>query len=239
MSSEKIKGYWWFIRNSIFVIIYALLAIPGYEIVAKIHLNEPVHLFTPIDYMIPPIMGWALIYVFIFYPFVLYTIAYFTYIKPERSLRFFSSLFLIYAISFITYIIFPVEMIRPNLNPNAPDFFTRVMAKYYASDPPVNCFPSLHAANSSIAAYHLSNEEPKGKYVFWSIAFLVMVSTLFVRQHVIVDEIAGFAVAIFAGVLSDKFIKLEEIGSKYMVFRVALAVTLATLVALFMLISYV
>ena len=237
--SEKVGTLKWFIRNTIYVVVYAILAVPLYDIVATIHLTNPIHLFTPIDYSIPPIMTFAIIYVFTFYPFVLYTIAYFAYIRPNRSNQFFISLFIIYAISFLTYMIMPVEMIRPTLNPNSPDFFTRVMAKYYASDPPFNCFPSLHAANSSISAYYLTREKPKYWYIFWLIALLVMISTLFVRQHVIVDEIAGFILAIFAGKISEKYIKIEETENRYPLYMAIFAIILATLVSVFMLISYI
>lgn len=235
----KLGENFWVIRNTLFIIIYAVLALFVYDLVAEFHIREPTHLFTPLDYSIPPIMTWAIVYVFIFYPFVLYTIAYFSYIKPDRSLRFFVSLFIIYAVSYITYIVFPVEMIRPTLDINSPNFFERVMAKYYESDPPLNCFPSLHAANSSIAAYHLSKENKKLSPIFWLIALLVMISTLFVRQHVIADEIAGFLVAVIAGKISDKYVKKEEISDKYLYVRIAVALIIATLVTVFLVSAYI
>lgn len=237
--SEKVSFSKWFIRNTIFIAIYAILAIPLYDIIAEIHFINPIHLFTPIDYAIPPIMSFAIIYVFMFYPFVLYTIGYFAYIKPNRSKQFFISLFTVYAISFIVYIIMPVEMIRPNISTTDPDFFTRVMAKYYASDPPLNCFPSLHAGIASILAYNLSKEKPKYWYVFWIFALLVMISTLFVRQHVIADEIAGFLVAIFAGKITEKYVKTEEVENKYPLYTTILAIVLATLVTIITVIPYI
>ena len=232
------KFWFWFVRNTFFIIVYAILAMPMYDFINSIY-EHGYSLATPLDNAIPPVWEFAIIYVFIFYPFVLYTIAYFAYIKPQRSLRFFSSLFLIYLVSFIVYIVFPVEMMRPSISTNSPNFFERVMAKYYESDRPLNCFPSLHAANSSIAAYHLSAEYPKYKYIFWGIAVLVMLSTLFVRQHVIADEIAGFLLAYFAGWLSDKYVPKEEPEDKYWMPRLLLALILATLVSIFLLSSYI
>ena len=236
----------WVLRNTIFVVIYAILAMPMYDIINSIY-PQGFSLATPLDDAIPPIWEFAIVYVFIFYPFVLYTIAYFAYIKPKRSLRFFASLFVIYLISFITYIVFPVEMVArrnlyPNTNypsPNSQNFFERVMAKYFESDKPLNCFPSLHAANSSIAAYYLSKEKPKYSYIFWGIAILVMISTLFVRQHVIADEIAGFLVAIFAGKISEKYLPEQELENKAWLWRVVFALLLATLVTVYLLTSYI
>lgn len=195
--SSMVKRWYWFIKSTIYIIIYAVLALPLYHIVSEIHITEPHTLFSPIDYYIPFISAFAIFYVFIFYPFILFTIGYFVYIRPEKADRFFSALFLIYAVSFITYIVFPVMMIRPNPNSLPKDFLSQVMKKYYESDPPLNCFPSLHAALSTIAAYYLSKEKPKYRIIFWFIATCIILSTLFVRQHVIVDEIAGFALSLF------------------------------------------
>jgi len=242
--SEKFKT--WILRNTLFVIIYAILAMPMYDIINSLY-PQGYSLATPLDNAIPAIWEFAVFYVFIFYPFILYTVAYYAYIKPEKSLRFFTSLFIIYTISFITYIIFPVEMIArrtlyPNTNypnPNSTNIFERVMAKYFESDKPLNCFPSLHAANSTITAYYLSKEKPKYKYIFWGIALMVILSTLFVRQHVIADEIAGFLVAILAGKIAEKYLPEQKPENKAWKSRLIFALALATIVVAYMLTSYI
>lgn len=114
MSERRISFVLWFLKSTVFVIVYAFVAIFLYDIVADIHLTEPHTLFTPIDKAIPFISLFAIPYVFITYPFVLYTFGYFAYIKPQRMNRYFVSILIIYIISYITYIIFPVMMIRPD-----------------------------------------------------------------------------------------------------------------------------
>ena len=233
------KDIKWLFKSIIYIIIYALLAVPGYELVSKIHLQEPITLFSPIDYQIPFISAFAIIYVFIFYPFIIYTIGYFAFIKPEKADRFFASLFLVYTISFITYIIMPVKMIRPDPASLPSDFLSQVMANYYLSDPPLNCFPSLHAANSTLAAYYLSREKSKYKWLFWSIAGGVILSTLFVRQHVIADEIAGFLVAYFASFISEKYIPEKEMSIGYLKVRHIVTIILVILISFGMVYSYI
>jgi len=129
-------------------------------------------------------------------------------------------------------------MDRPDLSGRT-DFLSRVMNKYYEDDLPVNCFPSLHAANSTLSAYFLSREKPKYAFLFWLIAVLVMVSTLFVRQHVIADEIAGFLVAFFASYISEKLISVGPEVKEYFKARVIFTVVLASLITVVMLLAYI
>lgn len=233
------KDYKWLLKSILYLIIYALLAIPGYEIVSKIHIQEPITLFSPVDYQIPFISAFAIIYVFIFYPFIIYTIGYFAFIKPEKADRFFVSLFLVYVVSFIIYIIIPVKMIRPNPSTLPKDFLSQVMANYYLSDPPLNCFPSLHAANSTLAAYYLSKEKEKYWWIFWVIAGSVIISTLFVRQHVIADEIAGFILAYGASLVGEKYIPVKKLEIGHYKVRYIITLILAALISFGMVYSYI
>ena len=88
--------------------------------------------------------------------------------------------------------------------------------EYYVDDTSFNCFPSLHAAVSTMIFYcwyrysKIEHDNPKAPPKWlrqilaistFVIAILVMLSTLFVKQHYIVDEIAGFILAIGVGKL--------------------------------------
>ena len=240
---ERIKEWLWFIKNIILTIIYAIVSLPLYHIIAElsIELSTPHTLFTPIDWMIPFIGYFSIFYVFLFYPFILFTFGYFAFVKPEKFNKYYVALMLIYAISYIIYLIFPVMMIRPKPEELPKDFFSQVMAKYYESDPPYNCFPSLHAATSTLTAYWLSKEEKTKKYkwLWWFIAIMVMISTLFVRQHVIADEIAGFLVAYFCSCFADRKIKEGKPFEKYFIPRVIFTIILASLVTIFIISGYI
>lgn len=68
----------------------------------------------------------------------------------------------------------------------------------YGSDPPYNCFPSLHVAHSFVSALACYRVH-RGVGVAASFcAALVGVSTLFTKQHYIADVIAGMAMAFAA-----------------------------------------
>ncbi len=236
--NESLKSNIWLFKGFLFSIIYYVVAVMLYHVVAEIHIQEPKTLFSPIDYLIPFIPFFVIFYVFIFYPFVIFTLGYFLFYRTGRTNQFFTALMIVYAISYITYIIFPVMMIRPSPEELPNDFLSKVMAKYYELDPPLNCFPSLHAANSTLAAYFLSKEKKDYSILWWFIAFMVILSTLFVRQHVIADEIAGFLVAYFAGYLAERKIPTsKDVGNKKI--RMIIFVVLATLISLFEVLSYI
>ena len=89
----------------------------------------------------------------------------------------------------------------------------------FANDTSFNCFPSLYAAVSTIcffAWFRYAKTKPSKITKATSIAALVIaagviLSTLFIKQHYIADEIAGVVLALFVGKLVfDKFWKIQE-----------------------------
>lgn len=236
---KYLREYFWLLKAFGYIVVYAIIAIVLYSYVAAHSIRPPTTLFTPIDHSIPFISAFAIFYVFIFYPFLIYSLAYFWMIRTEKSDQLFVALLIMYLICYVIYIVFPVMMIRPSPQELPNDFLSRVMAKYYEKDPPLNCFPSLHAALSSIIAYFWSKERPQYKCAFWAIAVLVMISTLFVRQHVIVDEIAGFMVAILSGYIAEKKIRPAEPIQKHYTLRMILGVGIATLIVIISIAVYI
>jgi membrane-associated phospholipid phosphatase len=90
------------------------------------------------------------------------------------------------------------------------------MYAYYVSDTSFNCFPSLHAAVSAASAYtwyryaRLKPNMPRSVLAAAAIiiALAVVLSTLFVRQHYIADELAGVLLAVLvAGFTFDRLWK--------------------------------
>ena len=224
------------IKSVFYIFVFAICALFLYDAVASILLRPPAVLMTPLDELIPFISGFAVLYVFVFYPFLLLTIGYYAFIKPEKSDRFFLALFAVYGVSFLTYLVFPVMTIRPS-----PDFLSQVMANYYRSDPPLNCFPSLHAVLSTLSAFFLAKETRNIalKVGVWGVAVGIMISTLFVKQHVIADEIAGFILTYMVGYLSNRYVPLADVKVGYFKVRIVVAVVLALLVAGWMISSYI
>ncbi|NOZ00685.1 MAG: phosphatase PAP2 family protein [Deltaproteobacteria bacterium] len=109
-------------------------------------------------------------------------------------LRLVIGLVIMLAISYAFFLTMPVTYPRPSL-PDGPEFPVWVMQIVHGRDPPWNCLPSTHCAVALLAA--LTMYESSRKLGIWALmtAFLIALSTIFTKQHYIVDAIAGFALA--------------------------------------------
>ena len=93
------------------------------------------------------------------------------------------------------FIIIPTSMVRPEIT--SEDFFSRIMRFLYSIDAPDNLFPSIHCLESMVCIHGALRMKRIGRWYLWlTLAFsaLVFISTVLVKQHVILDIIAGIAV---------------------------------------------
>ena len=65
----------------------------------------------------------------------------------------------------------------------------------YDMDPPVNCFPSLHVAHSFVGAFAVWRMHRRLGAIAIACAAIVGVSTLFTKQHYVLDVIGGLLLA--------------------------------------------
>ena len=165
------------------------------------------HLNTALDNLIPFAPAWAIFYLYLFYPLSAITMMYFVFIDYRRGYPLAFSLVLINLVADVVYVVFPVttDIYRQELlaHPMTGNPFATAMYAHYASDPSFNCFPSLHAAVAVIcfyAWYRYARLRPNRitrviAIVMFVVAVGVILSTLFVKQHYIADEIAGIVLA--------------------------------------------
>ncbi|MGN0361736.1 MAG: phosphatase PAP2 family protein [Bilifractor sp.] len=90
--------------------------------------------------------------------------------------------------------------IRPDQMPNN-NIFCMLVEKLYASDTPTNVFPSIHVFNSLSAALAVNNCKSLKKYRglrigTFVLAFLIILSTMFVKQHSVYDVVGGIFMSI-------------------------------------------
>ena len=163
--------------------------------------------FGGLDNLIPFVPDMAIFYVFLFYSMVIITMIYFTFIASDKGYALGWALVIINFIAIIVYIFFPVSTYWYRLDllahPLTGNPWAQLMYAYYSYDTSFNCFPSLHAAVSTAMAYtwyRYSKIKPLKITISISIiaiitAIGVILSTLFVKQHYIADEIAGVLLA--------------------------------------------
>lgn len=139
------------------------------------------------EYFLIPYLFW-----FVFLAgMVLYTLLF----DVESFKKYMYFIIISYSVTIFIYLVFPnCQNLRPTefVNDNV---FTDIMRRYYAFDTNTNVCPSLHVVGSlavASAAMHTKGFEKKWvKALFWVTAVLISISTVFVKQHSVVDVLAA------------------------------------------------
>ena len=121
----------------------------------------------------------------------------------RRLMRF---IMISYTVAVVIYILFPTcqelrpaEFARDNV-------LTRFIAWFYTFDTHTNVCPSLHVIGSAAVACTAWNTRGLNtlgsRLAFWTAAVLISVSTVFMRQHSVLDILAAIPVCLLAGLCS-------------------------------------
>lgn len=88
------------------------------------------------------------------------------------------------------FVVYPTSAPRPG-KVDGEGFAVWGLRALYSADPPYNCFPSLHVAHSFVSALASARVHRRLGVVAITAATLVAVSTLFTKQHYVLDVVAG------------------------------------------------
>lgn len=152
-------------------------------------------LVTKFDMATPFIKSFIIPYI-AWYPFIFLTMAYICYKDKEIFFKTVVSYNLGLIASYITFLFFQTTVPRPELTGN--DIMTKLVMLIYGNDEPYNCFPSIHVLTSflMVKAILASKFRSKTSILVISISsILIIASTLFVKQHVILDVFSGILYA--------------------------------------------
>lgn len=151
-----------------------------------------------VDQAIPFMPLWQYVYMSI-YTFVLLPAV---YIKHNETFRRAVYAFLmVQLLSFGVFLSYPTRISRPVEKVAAKkDFTSWGIHLNYQIDKPYNCFPSLHVANSYVAALTVFHVDPRMGILALIWGTLISFSTLAVKHHFFWDIVGGFAIA-FIGYL--------------------------------------
>jgi membrane-associated phospholipid phosphatase len=101
-------------------------------------------------------------------------------------------------VSWVFFVAMPVKMaLRPDeaaLQLDGPS--ATLTSFFYFIDPPLNCFPSMHLALGVWSGLMLIEDRPRLKWVVWPIIWWIAVSVLLIRQHYLLDAVAGTSLAL-------------------------------------------
>lgn len=153
--------------------------------------GESHSLAVSLDRAIPFVAPFVWIYLTVYMMFVIP----FLLIRDPRFFRLCALSYLsVIAVTIAAFVIYPVRYERPPVFVDS--LHTWAVSLVYAFDAPVNCFPSMHASVAMMAALiMLEVSTPVGVLALLH-TILIGASTLFIKQHYILDILGGFALAV-------------------------------------------
>ena len=159
--------------------------------------HNPRDFSLSIDYQIPFLPGWAWVYIgsFLFW-FYIYTTA--ARDSGETACKLAVSDIVGKLICLLFFLLLPTTNVRPEVQGTG--FTPFLMRTIYALDSPTNLFPSIHCFIPWLGMRYIfsaKNLKHKGIHCMISLVGTLMVfaSTLFTKQHVLVDIPGAIAVA--------------------------------------------
>ncbi|WP_096156522.1 phosphatase PAP2 family protein [Bacillus sp. FJAT-45066] len=158
----------------------------------------------PIDQEIPFITAFIIPYI-IWYAFIFGYLVYFCFKDTDVYVKTLITIVVGELICFVIYFFFQTTVPRPTIQGNG--FFEMLVKYIYAHDRPVNCFPSIHVLTTyaiMLASFHIKNKHKWNTYFIHVMGSLIILSTLFIKQHVILDMVASmFLVAFIYGTVFE------------------------------------
>ena len=152
------------------------------------------------EYFIIPYMLW--------FPYMILAVVYFIFYNKNKheyyqlafNLMMGMTIFLI-----VSYIYPNAQHLRPTEFPRD-NFFTHAVQWLYSTDTPTNILPSIHVFNSLAIHMSLTNCEAlrNRRYIrvgSFILTTLIILSTMFLKQHSVIDVCMGATLALFGYIL--------------------------------------
>lgn len=196
-------------KSNIFLLIVVVIVSCLYFVINMPH--GPLHILrTTLDDNIPRLPVFSVMYL-AFLPLFWGTVIY-SWIKKYSFRQLAVSIIFVNLIAFCVYLFFQTYVPRESVVSN--DIFSASLRFIYSVDKPYNCFPSLHVGLSSVVATWIILNKSKWAWAFIVLALAIAASTLFVKQHYILDVVSGAVLGVVITYLVFKFcICKDNIGS--------------------------
>lgn len=158
-------------------------------------------MYCPLDDLIP-FNEWFVIPYLLWFAFIILSLLYGFLYDVDLFKREMKSIIITYYAALLIFFLFPncqelrpTEFVRDN-------FLTRFMADFYQFDTNTNVFPSIHvmgAMCSMFAVWHAKGlRHPLWKIAATLLCISICMSTVFLKQHSILDTFGALPICLFA-----------------------------------------
>lgn len=170
-------------------IILIIGAYQFYFLAQRRPLRKAIIFSTKIDKYIPFHPQWVWLYSGLYYPIIVSLILVIDSFKVFSYVAF--SFLLLLACQLLFFYCFPVKTPKEwrTFDNNTPS--KKFLSFVHSFDGDSNCFPSMHVSVATLTALHLEDLTTLGGVTMLFPA-LIALSTVFTKQHYIVDTLAGF-----------------------------------------------
>jgi hypothetical protein len=179
----------------LFLLVIPLLA-RIYELLNS-HSHRAVDISTSIDQAIPFLSIFIIPYI-LWYGYIFCYLVYFCFKDTKVYLKTLILIVVAELICFVIYFFFQTTVPRPTIVGN--NLFNNLVSWIYENDRPFNCFPSIHVLTTfaiMLASLHIKNKHLLTNICIHVVGTLIIISTLFVKQHVIFDMISSMFLVTF------------------------------------------
>lgn len=186
----------------------------------KPFIHSPHILNTKLDNAMPYIPYF--VYPYILWYIMLMVVPYFTYKKSKTSFYKYATTYIISTIiAAIIFVVFPNGVIRPEIIDTS--FSSKLVKILYTLDTPsINCLPSIHCLYAFLFLISAIDTKDKTnilyKIVICILTILIVLATLFIKQHVLLDAVVALIISIVIWIIVDRF-KLYDIFKKYIMLK--------------------
>jgi membrane-associated phospholipid phosphatase len=170
-----------------------LTLVPFYIVISEFNRGRTLHVpAIGLDRLIPLQPGWAIVYGALYVFLILLPV--FVVHQQEQIRRTVYAYLAVWITAYVCFLIYPTTAPRP-ATVAGEGFGAWGLRLLYDADPPRNCFPSLHVAHSFVSALACCQVHRRvGRFAI-ACACLVALSTLYTKQHYVLDVVAGVSLA--------------------------------------------
>lgn len=182
------------------VFLYAFIYFPWFYYLERNVTNEFHIIHTALDEKIPFVEFFVIPYL-LWFGFITFAILYFFFTDINDFYRMIAFLIIGMTVFLIISTIYPNGQILRPTEFERDNIFIDMVRHLYEGDTPTNIFPSIHAYNS--IGVHLAVRKSKrlkenkiAQYGSFILSVLIILSTMFLKQHSVMDVIGAIVLAV-------------------------------------------